>query len=281
MTSTLTPREERITTWNQLLEKYTWFDDHAGRRLTGKWVFRGQKDSSWGLKTTLEQAVDRFKPTRPTRIIERGLVRQFQRQLHHYKSDVPDEDHPIEWLSLMRDHGAPTRLQDWTYSFWVAAFFALETADGESAIWALNRTIIDSNVRVTLPLTYRWCFDQNGFIDSTRCFDQIFDRYPGAPMVSPVNPIRLNERLIVQQGIFLCPGDVNLSFEENLKAVLPARQEQVLHKLIIDESPRTKRDILRHLHRTNINSATLFPGLDGFARSLGTQVAFPEIIPPG
>ena len=38
----------------------------------------------------------------------------------------------------MQHHGAPTRLIDFTWSPYVAAFFALERATGDAAVWAVN-----------------------------------------------------------------------------------------------------------------------------------------------
>jgi len=56
----------------------------------------------------------------------------FASMLHHF----------VEWLALMRHYGAPTRLMDWTWSFYVAVFFAMHDIPPESedncAVWALN-----------------------------------------------------------------------------------------------------------------------------------------------
>ena len=101
-------------------------------------------------------------------------------------------------------------------------------------------------------------------------------RYP-ISFVYPVNPFRLNERLIIQQGVFLCPGDVSIPFEDNLFAVLPpGTASPPFYKLKIKHNARS--DYLRKLHRMNMNTSTLFPGLDGFARSLNNILAFPEIL---
>src|ERR1700739_1556162 len=55
---------------------------------------------------------------------------------------LPAEKEELEWMALMRHHGAPTRLLDWTRSPYVAAFFAIAEAreDEESAIWAIDIT---------------------------------------------------------------------------------------------------------------------------------------------
>src|SRR5262245_20492426 len=78
--------------------------------------------------------------------LEAGLIRKFQRQCHHYMQDTPREDDVLEWLALMRHYGAPTRMLDWTWSFFVALFFAIQYADSTSAVWGLNLDAIDENV---------------------------------------------------------------------------------------------------------------------------------------
>ncbi len=266
-----------IANWDDLLKEYGALGKEVGR-----WVFRGQRCAKWRLKTSLERAVAQFEvPSTLTPTIEKGLIRRFRRQTHHYTPDVPREDNLLEWLSLMQHYGAPTRLQDWTYSFFVAAYFAVEDAGEESAIWALDRKITDPAVRRAIPATAQACIDQTGYVDTSTCFTEVFDRNPPAPLVSPVNPFRLNQRLVIQQGIFLCPGDVSVPFEENLASVLPQKPHEALRKFVIDGSATNRKEILWHLHRMNLNRASLFPGLDGFAASLRTLVAFPDIIPPG
>ena len=57
---------------------------------------------------------------------EERTLRIFKRKAHHFLDRTPAEEEEFEWLALMQHHGAPTRLLDFTWSPYVAAFFALE-----------------------------------------------------------------------------------------------------------------------------------------------------------
>jgi hypothetical protein len=88
--------------------------------------------------------------------------------------------------------------------------------------------------------------------------------------------------------LFLCANTSNFGFEFGLKQVLKSDREEVeawyrteypqseplqperLFKLSI--APQARSDLIKELYRMNINYATLFPGLDGFAQSLGTNI---------
>ena len=54
------------------------------------------------------------------------------------------------------------------------------------------------------------------------------------------------------------------------KALGFAQSGRMLYKLVI--KPEVRIDVLQQLQRMNISYATLFPGLDGFARSQGTNL---------
>jgi hypothetical protein len=78
----------------------------------------------------------------------------------------------------------------------------------------------------------------------------------------------MNERLSIQQGLFLCPAQVSVGFEENLQAMSLSGTR--IEKLAFPASLR--EDILAELNKMNINRASLFPGIDGFAQSLAVNV---------
>jgi len=207
----------------------------------------------------------------------------------HY---LPGEKEELEWMSLMRHHGAPTRLLDWTRSPYVAAFFAVEEAtdDIQSAIWAIDTEAI--RTEAIHLLSESGVIDQpersNFSFSDPDVFDRVFLHDTTPAVVAPVQPLRTNERAISQQGLFLCPNTSVWGFELGLKQVLKSAREKDearcrenhgdvsspdrLFKLCIKPNART--DLLRELHRMNINYTTLFPGLDGFARSLRTNITF-------
>ena len=176
----------------------------------------------------------------------------------------------------MQHHGAPTRLLDFTYSIYVAAYFATEDkeeeGDGRRAIWALDG--VWALNRAASLLRKREKCDQ-ALDQMMRPFQEgdekvvtpLFFESPYASAVWPINPIRLNQRLQIQRGVFLIPGDAEEPFMTNLEALMDAPDSNdKLLKIVI--SPEVGREAVRHLFSMGISRTSLFPGLDGFARSL-------------
>jgi hypothetical protein len=255
----------------------------GGRADTGapRFVFRGARDGGQVLRATLERCAERVQWQGPRQALEDGLLHEFQRRAHHYVADLPPRDATLEWLALMRHHGAPTRLLDWTYSFWVALFFALEESraagTGTAAVWALDRWQIHCcHLALLSPeeLTLR---RQDTHTSDARNFARFYrqERH----LIFFENPFRLNERLALQQGLFALHANVEGTFEDDLlnmyeeararrPALLPSPPEApLLYRVEIPHA--LVGSAIRELHRMNISRATLFPGLDGFAQSLG------------
>jgi hypothetical protein len=268
--------ETTVQNWDKLVELYNAFEPKT------QWVFRGLSNADYSLETTLERAAKRFD-LHLNRLseIEPVMIRHFKRQAHRYLENLPKDDDTIEWLALMQHFGSPTRLLDWTYSFFVALFFAVEGAQPSCVVWAIDMDwIIEKAERLFPRADFRLLLEEDPHLKSGKFFKLVFDRRPPIALVYSLNPERLNERLIIQQGLFLAPGDISRPFEENLNTLSKADPNAKNHiwKIIIDAPVSSKRDILRHLHRMNINRASLFPGLDGFAQSLTTYLANPLLM---
>lgn len=98
-------------------------------------------------------------------------------------------------------------------------------------------------------------------------FEGIFWDSPHAAFAYVLTPFRLNERLRIQKGTFLAPGDITIGFEENLTAMRGHNDPANVIQIVIPAQCR--RDALKHLYYMNVSRASLFPGLEGYARSLG------------
>jgi FRG domain len=176
-------------------------------------AFRGQSDAKWSLSTTIERAARRYGfPDGALRNREIVLLSNFQRRAHQYVVDPPSLDDRLEWLALMQHHGAPTRLLDFSHSFYVAAFFAMESAEQDAAIWALS-------TEFTMGHTSNLLSETKTMLDleeeSRAVLQAHLSGHQTSTCVMLVEPHRMNARLAVQQGCFVVPGDLSKSFMEN------------------------------------------------------------------
>jgi hypothetical protein len=247
----------------------SWNEIHS--YLKPGWMYRGQKSTDWPLKTSLERCCEREKIKRKRHIyIEDELLRDFRRAYYQYAQHVPDRESIIEWISLMQHHGAPTRLLDFTYSIYVAAYFALESADLDCAVWAVRAPwALEQSVKAYRRVGKR---SATGLQTGTReshehVANKLFFSKPFAKVAVPLSPFRRNERLRTQRATFLVPGEVSTSFMANLLALDGHRKRDNLIKIDIPVKLRT--EAIEQLFAMNISRTSLFPGLDGYSESLG------------
>jgi hypothetical protein len=224
------------------------------------WAFRGERDERWPLYSSLSRYLQNFgvhKKAWPDQ--EARVLRIFKRKAHQFLERPPEWDDDFQWLALMQHHGAPTRLIDFTWSPYVAAFFALERTVTDGVVWAMNPARIDSS-RAAKPTRMDPRVSGN-FAKYYVKGDQHFI-WMGEPHV-------MNQRLIAQSGTFAVPSVLDVPLEE----ILSHRdQENILAKFVLTNPVREVG--MRELYRMNITFATLFPDLDGLARSMGYELEF-------
>jgi hypothetical protein len=236
------------------------------------WLFRGQRSANWELSTSFDRSCDRRHISHDKRRdVEKRLFREFRRTYHLYAQHIPDLRAVVEWLSLMQHHGAPTRLLDFTYSIFVAAYFATETADGDSAIWAIDGPWALARAAELLRGAGKSSSAVDRMLEPFQEGDEevVADLFFAEPYVCcswPINAFRVNERLRIQQGAFLIPGDVGRSFMENLAALMTADADDHLLKIVIPEAEGRKAP--QRLFSMGVSRTSLFPGIDGYAQSL-------------
>lgn len=269
------PKEETVETWGD-------FAKLVAEEFKGRWHFRGVLDG-WSLEPTLQRAAYDWKiPLTELPVIERRMLRDFKRA-YPLNADVPqpEKDDDLGWLALMQHYGAPTRLLDWTYSPFVAAFFAFDylladkNPDSKAAVWALSATTVDNKaIEALLPTEeLKSAFREYSSTRAGLPFRAVFfDAKSPVAFATPVNPYILNNRLVVQQGLFICPGDITRSFEENLLAVPGINDPIMLRKILLSRS--VLQDAFENLNRMNINCSSLFPGVDGYARRFRHRIGF-------
>ncbi|HEX7230000.1 MAG TPA: FRG domain-containing protein [Candidatus Binatia bacterium] len=191
---------------------------------------------------------------------------------------APDNNDTLAWLSLMQHHGAPTRLLDWSYSPFVAAFFGLDALlksgceARQAAVWALSYKPL-AGAQHLVPKHLQQAFEEHAKTRDGGPFRTVFmDAEPPITFAAIVNPYRLHERLVLQQALFLCPGNICRPFEENLLALPGILDGAKLRKILLPYGVLS--DAFRSLQAMNISHRTLFPGIDGLARSLRHRIDF-------
>ena len=235
------------------------------------WIYRGESTKDRPIKTSLERFFEREKfQVEQRERNESELIQAFKRVYHEYAVHVPANESIMEWLALLQHHGAPTRCVDFTYSVYVAAYFALDHAVGDCTVWALNANwAVNSSMRA-LKSAGKTAVDVllnpavSGYEQAV--FGALFNP-PGVSCALPANPYRVNERLRIQKGLFVVPGNLATGFMENLQAMPDWESEDHVRKIIIPVGLR--RHALEKLFYMNISRTSLFPGLDGYAQSLG------------
>jgi len=232
------------------------------------WAFRGQSDASWPLYSSLTRYLENFHVHQDNWVgQERRILRIFRRKAHLLGTQLPDNDDSFEWLALMQHHGAPTRLLDFTWSPHVAAFFALERATGSAAVWAICPPKLSTERFRTIRPSQETDAEEIGpWIRGN------YERYflPNQNKTVIIGePHRMNQRLVAQSGTFVMPGVLNISVE---RIVADQCSHGAIVKIVLLQSLR--RDAMKELYSMNITNATLFPGMDGLARSLGFELEF-------
>jgi FRG domain/Domain of unknown function (DUF3387) len=239
----------RLESWRdftQLLESD--FFNRQGVQL----VFRGHRRHDWGLMPTLGRVTTNGIITE---VLADDQLDRFRRAVRGRLSDTALVDEPDELWSVGQHHGLMTPLLDWTYSPYVALFFAFHKEDDKDekdnpyrAVYVLNKSFLVENEAET----------------GIRVFEPRKDHHG---------------RLVNQAGLFtFSPYDATLEnkltdvladedgfTDEELRAASEEEQPEILARYICKIYIKNEeRDAcVRHLRRMNVHHASLFPDLIG------------------
>nr|WP_315463548.1 FRG domain-containing protein [uncultured Rhodoferax sp.] len=250
-----------INNWNEFVALTSEFDG---------WAFRGQQDANWQLFSSLSRYLQNFVSDESTwRTREERALRIFRRKAHNYLPDAQVLLDDVRCMALMQHHGAPTRMVDFTKSPFVAAFFALDKAVDRAAVFALDTPNLWRAPPSNNPTFHRDTIDPrtNGN----------FERYFATNINEIVwvgEPYEMDRRLVAQSGTFVVSGVLNKPLDEVIQQYETGRS--LIKKIILP--PSIRREAMLSLYRMNITHATLFPDVDGLARSIAYEL---EITWPG
>jgi hypothetical protein len=250
------PTVLQFKTWND----YRRFVDD----LSDNWAFRGQAAAGWGL----ENAIERTDFIKYYKGVEVDFLAEFQRGARNYLNKDETPEHLIEWLALMQHHGAPTRLLDFTKSPYIAAYFAFEQnrvgPDDFISLWAININFLRTRAVQELKQLYGPELEGSKGVINEAIFEKIF--YDNScSLIFPVEPFRMNRRYSLQQSIFVSTGN---SFEPFMQQLAFLKEDIEKSVVKIEMPAYLQKPVLRDLQKMNINRASLFPDLDGYALSL-------------
>jgi hypothetical protein len=258
MTSTPPPIEEGVQEW--ALESWTQFYDFIATHFEDKpaYIFRGQGDAQWKVKSTLDRLEDKH-PTHRLRIDDRleclsappvlreEHLRAFRQATRGRPGVAPPPADDNECWAFGQHHGLATPMLDWTLSPFVALFFAFEEENDakQRAVFALSASVIREK------------------------------HSPDDPAPIPFLPANeVSYRLLVQAGLFLkMPRKTELEDyvrshfgEDTERWSQDPRARPVLVKILIANNEGHRAACLKTLNKMNINRMTLFPDLDGAAK---------------
>jgi hypothetical protein len=222
------------------------------------YIFRGQADATWRLEPTLTRvlkSIDLGITPGEAEIIEVALLNYFVRNADRYFSQrvLATRDNPAARWSLMQHHGGPTRLLDWTNNLLIAAFFAVNShPDKDGAIWVFHANLVNKWARQKLhskPATYQML------------------RYDMAQSVVQIwmeNGSHV-ERVVAQDGLFTLSHQI-FGNQEDLIEEACQSEPGMFCKVTIPKD--LKPVFLRNLSSMGVAPESLFPGGNGFGKSL-------------
>ncbi len=212
------------------------------------YLFRGQNEP-WRLRTSFHRA-GRADIWRFTREDIPELHRHLSSRTKHL-FNLKDADENGGFFNLIQHHGYPTPILDWTYSPYVAAFFAYRHISDKR----VARSEPADVVRVLIFDQAQWRAD----------YKQLVVLSPATLHFSVAEFIAVeNERMIPQQAASTVTNIDDIESYIKLKE----SEQKKTYLSAIDLPVNERKVVVNELRRMGITAGSLFPGLDGMCEEL-------------
>jgi len=247
--------ESHIERIDEAFEIASRFETPVGNQV--QYAFRGHANKSYRLEPTLSRLLSPHSPTEEDAIsIESRITFEYMRRSKHLRPREAGgvfggRTAEIEHWQTMQHYGAPTRLLDWTRSFYVALYFAVSSEPN-----------VDGSVLVVDVSSLDNWSGKSGMPRKSEDFNQFIGETPTAIVYSPSADF---ERAIIQQGLFTFPTHLVCDHNSLYQGQTNGTHEEMQRITI---ASTCKPRLLSQLVSMNVTAATLFPGLDGIARSI-------------
>lgn len=231
------------------LSSWKYFHDYVRQKLLDfpHYVWRGQRDATWPLETSLDRALKGTPLSGRNKAISSHFDR-FKLASRGRRGQSPQRiESDNEWWAIGQHNGLATPLLDWTESPFVALYFAFQKEQsppsGERAVWALGG---------------------NRIAEKCALIEKAHNGDGKPPTLEYVRPNQdENSRLVAQGGLFT-RTPVQVTVDKWISTNFAG--ETARAPLVKISIPTTDRpECLRTLNRMNINHLSLFPDLYGAA----------------
>ncbi len=223
-------KEIELRDWDHFKE---YFADNYGGKV--EYVFRGHGDQEWELASTLTRLANNISSDMTSDFIEKKQLENFRMRIRGLRGRNPSPIDDLELWSLGQHYGLSTPLLDWTFSPYIAAYFAFEQSNscssGKRSIYALNKLDLMSDPQ---------------FISSN-----------GFEFIEPMQDD--NSRIVSQAGLFT-KTPIGISLEDWL---INHKLDKYLIKMNIENDYRL--EAINDLQLMNIVGSTIYPDLHGAA----------------
>jgi hypothetical protein len=255
-------------------------------------IFRGQSSEKWNLSSKLDRIIrSASRSNYDKQQIELELLERCQKNANLYIDNPPENLDYFSWFSLIQHFGGSTRFIDFTYSPYIALFFALNsmTLEESSSVWCINKAKLWQKIVDYFELQYPDSWFGNFRYATTDLFNKkVFDNNAKRMNSVLVLDQKINHKRIAnQQGLFLASLDNMSDFSDCIYNFLDIREtkrdstksmniaelkEYSIIKFNINK--KLYRHIAAELKMMNISSESLFPGLQGFIESFNFRIMY-------